>query len=191
MQTTGVKSITPFYKNRLRELEENTMQVANIEINTQTEDIVLTPKGHAHILAELDRLVTVDRPEVSERIRDAKDFGDLQENAEYEAAKNAQAFIEGRIQELKWILSMAREIEDGEITTDVVGLGSLVTLRDIEFDEDWTFTLVSPYEANPEKHAISDQSPIGMAIKGHEAGERIEVKTPGGVTPYEILAITK
>jgi transcription elongation factor GreA len=167
------------------------MQVISNIIDTQTEDIILTPKGHAHILTELDRLVTIDRPEVSQRIRDAKDFGDLQENAEYEAAKNAQAFIEGRIQELKWILSMARELQEGEITTDVVGLGSLVTLRDIEFEEDWTFTLVSPFEANPEKHAISDQSPIGMGIKGHGVGETIEIKTPGGVTPYEILAISK
>ena len=155
------------------------------------EDIVLTPSGRKHIEEQLQKLVTVDRHEVAERIRDAKDYGELTENAEYEAAKNAQAFVEGRIMDLKRILSGARTLNEDEVQTDKVGLGTVVTVRDLDFGDEWTMALVSPYEADPDKDRISDMSPVGKALTGHKVGETVKVKTPGGVTSYEVVKIGK
>jgi len=155
------------------------------------EVILLTRSGRQHIEDELHRLVTVDRHEVANRIRDAKDYGDLTENAEYEAAKNAQAFVEGRILDLKRILGSSRTLTDAEVPTDRVGLGSNVTVRDLDYGDEWTMTLVSPYEADPDKDRISDLSPVGKALMKHKVGDIVEVKTPGGVTSYEIIQIGK
>lgn len=155
------------------------------------EEIVLTAEGLRVIEDELDRLVRVERHEVAERIRDAKDYGELTENAEYESAKNAQAFIEGRILELKRIVSGARVLGVDEIRTDAVGLGSKVTVRDLSFDEEFTITLVSPFEADPDKDRISDVSPIGKALMGHSAGDTVQVAAPGGELKLEILKIEK
>jgi transcription elongation factor GreA len=157
----------------------------------QEDEIVLTASGLESIEEELRRLVTVERPEVANRIRDAKDYGDLTENAEYEAAKNAQAFVEGRILDLKRILASARVLNDEDVRTDVVSIGSTVTVRDLEFGDDWTLTLVSPYEADPDKDRISDLSPVGKALLGHQVGEKVTVQTPGGTTQYEIASISK
>ncbi len=155
------------------------------------DDILLTPSGRERIENELHRLVTVDRHEVADRIRDAKDFGELTENSEYEAAKNAQAFVEGRIADLKRILGSSRTLDDAEVPTDFVGLGSQVTVLDSDFGDQWTLRLVSPYEADPDKDRISDLSPVGKALISHRVGDSITVKTPGGTTHYEIVEITK
>lgn len=163
------------------------MQVMEI----MEEDIVLTHNGRRNIEEELERLVTVDRHEVANRIRDAKDFGELTENAEYEAAKNAQAFVEGRILDLKRILGSSRTLQDDEVRTDEVGLGSVVTVRDQDYGDEWTMTLVSAYEADPDKDRISDLSPVGKALMHHRVGDVVQVKTPGGVTGYEIVKIGK
>lgn len=154
-------------------------------------DIVLTQGGRANIENELNRLVTVDRHEVADRIRDAKDYGDLNENSEYEAAKNAQAFVEGRILDLKSILSRARLLNEAEVPTDRVGIGSQVTVRDLDFGDEWTMTLVSPFEADPDKERISHQSPIGQALMQKGVGTKVQVKTPGGTSQYEIIQIAK
>lgn len=156
-----------------------------------TADIVLTASGRRRIETELERLVTVERHEVADRIREAKSFGDLTENAEYESAKTAQAFVEGRILDLKRILANARTLHEDEVPTDKVGLGSMVTVRDLDYGDEWTITLVSPFEADPDKDRISDHSPVGMSLVGHGVGDEIEVKTPGGVTHYEIIQIGK
>jgi len=156
-----------------------------------TDEIVLTLQGRHRIESELDKLVKVDRHEVADRIRDAVGFGDLSENAEYEAAKNAQAFVEGRIIDLKRILSNTRVLREDEVSTDRVGLGAMVTVRDLDYGDEWTLTLVSPYEADPDKDRISDHAPVGRALVGHCVGETVEVKTPGGVTHYEIIQIGK
>jgi transcription elongation factor GreA len=156
-----------------------------------TEDIVLTSAGQRRIEDELDRLLTVDRHEVTDRIRDAVTFGDLAENAEYEAAKTAQAFVEGRILDLKRILANARTLNDEEVPTDNVGLGSVVTVRDLDYGDEWTLTLVSAFEADPDNDRISDQSPIGRALMGRHIEEQVEVKTPGGIAHYEIINIGK
>lgn len=160
-------------------------------MDAMEEDIVLTLSGRRHIEEELERLVTVERHEVANRIRDAKDYGDLTENAEYEAAKNAQAFIEGRILDLKRILGSSRTLSETDVPTDKVGLGSLVTVRDEDYGDEWTMTLVSAYEADPDKERISDLSPVGKSLMGHKVGDVVQVKTPGGVTTYEIVQIGK
>ncbi len=155
------------------------------------DEFVLTRDGFLRIEAELDRLVRVERHEVAERIRDAKDYGELTENAEYEAAKNAQAFIEGRILDLKKILSSARVLDEAEIRTDVIGLGTHVTVRDLSYDEEFSLTLVSAFEADPDRDRISDLSPIGRALKGRSAGEIVSVSAPGGEMRLEILDVGK
>jgi transcription elongation factor GreA len=155
------------------------------------EDIVLTSKGRKQIEDQLERLVKVERHEVAERIRDAKDYGELTENSEYEAAKNAQAFVEGRILDLKRILSSARTLTEADIPTDRVGLGTQVTVRDLDYGDDWTMTLVSPYVADPDQDLISDLSPVGKALMGRHVGDVVAVKTPGGSTTYEVISIGK
>lgn len=162
-----------------------------MQVMEQEEEIVLTHSGLKNIEAELERLVTVDRHEVANRIRDAKDYGDLTENAEYEAAKNAQAFVEGRIMDLKRILASARILTETEVPTDKIGLGTQLTVRDLDYGDEWTMTMVSPYEADPDKDRISFQSPVGKALMGRTVGDVVQVKTPGGVTSYEIVQIGK
>ena len=157
----------------------------------QDDEIVLTAQGRQRIEDELDRLVTVDRHEVAARIKDAKDYGELTENAEYEAAKNAQAFVEGRILDLKSILARARQLRVEDIPTDYVGLGTVVTIQDKDFGDDWTVTLVSSFEADPDQDYLSDESPIGKALLKKRVGDTVEVKTPDGIIRYEVTAITK
>ncbi len=160
-------------------------------METQEDEIVLTMQGRQRIEDELDRLVTVDRHEVAARIKDAKDYGELTENAEYEAAKNAQAFVEGRILDLKGILGRARQLRFEDIPTDYVGLGTVVMIQDKDFGDDWTVTLVSSYEADPDKDFLSDESPIGKALLRKRVGDSVEVKTPDGIIHYEVISITK
>lgn len=153
------------------------------------EEIVLTPVGYKELVNELESLRTVERRDVAERIRDAITYGELTENSEYEDAKNAQAFLEGRIEDLKHIMQLARPMEMDEISTDQVGLGSIVTVRDDI--EDWEFTLVTPVEADPSREKISDESPVGEALVGKKVGEAVTVTTPAGKTRYEVVAIRK
>ncbi len=153
------------------------------------EEIVLTPAGYKELADELESLRTTERREVAERIRDAITYGELTENSEYEDAKNAQAFLEGRIEDLKHIMQIARPLDLEEIPTDYVGLGSVVTVNDEE--DDWEFTLVSPVEANPNREKISDESPVGEALLGKKVGDTVTVSTPAGKTKYQIVAIRK
>lgn len=153
------------------------------------EEIVLTPAGYKEIADELESLRTTERRDVAERIRDAITYGELTENSEYEDAKNAQAFLEGRIEDLKHIMQIARPLDPEEIPTDVVGLGSVVTVHDEE--DDWEFTLVSPVEANPNRDKISDESPVGEALVGKKVGDSVSVLTPAGRTRYTVVGIRK
>lgn len=153
------------------------------------EEIVLTPVGYKELADELESLRTTERRDVAERIRDAITYGELTENSEYEDAKNAQAFLEGRIEDLKHIMQIARPLESEEIPTDHVGLGSIVTVNDEE--EDWEFTLVSPVEANPNLDKISDESPVGEALLSKKVGDSVTVSTPAGRMKYRIVAIRK
>ena len=154
------------------------------------EEIVLTPDGYRHLQAELEKLRTTERRDVADRIRDAITYGELTENSEYEDAKNAQAFLEGRIEDLKHILQIARPLDPDEIPTDYVGLGSIVKVQD-ESGDDWEFTLVTPVEADPEQEKISDESPVGEALIGKRVGDAITVTVPAGKIKYEIVSIHK
>jgi transcription elongation factor GreA len=153
--------------------------------------IILTQPGYDKIEKELDHLRTVERHQVADRIRDAKQFGELAENAEYEDAKNEQAFVEGRIQELRRILQNAHILTDEEIPTDTVGVGSIVKVRDLDMDDEWEFTLVGFVESDPDNDKISDESPIGESLLGKSVGDEVSVTVPDGQIRYRIESIRK
>jgi len=154
------------------------------------EEVILTPGGFTELTTEYDRLRTVERREIAERIREAITYGELTENSEYEDAKNQQAFLEGRIEDLRHILQVARVIDDAEVPTDVVGLGSLVTVRE-ETGDEWEFRIVSPIEANPSRDLISDESPLGESLMGKGVGSKVTVIAPDGRQSYDIVGIRK
>ncbi|MDR7417215.1 MAG: transcription elongation factor GreA [Armatimonadota bacterium] len=152
------------------------------------EEIFLTPIGFRKLEEELEYLKTVRRREVAERIRQAKEFGDLSENSEYEDAKNEQAFVEGRIRELETLLRNARVIaENGSNGT--VEIGSRVRLRELGTGEEFEFQIVGSAEADPAQNRISHKSPVGQAVLGRRPGEVVEVQTPGGRAVYEVVQI--
>lgn len=150
----------------------------------------LTKEGFQKLQDELDYLRKVKRQEVANRLHEAMEGGELIENAEYEAAKNEQAFVEGRIQELDVLLASAKIIEEngGKKKSDGVQLGSKVTIKEGNFEAE-TFTIVGMAEANPREGKISNESPIGKAILGHKIGDSVKVETPGGTYTVKILKI--
>lgn len=153
--------------------------------------IVLTRAGKEQIERELERLCTTERREVAERIRESKQFGEFSENAEYEDAKIAQAFVEGRIGDLRRVLQQARVLSDEEIPVSYVGLGSIVTIRDTRTNEDWEVQIVGSVEADPNEDRISDQSPVGLALMDHKVGDTVTVMVPNGKVQYRIMNIRK
>ena len=155
------------------------------------QDVILTREGLQQLEEELENLRTVKRTEVKERLKEAIALGDLSENSEYDDAKNEQAFMEGRILELEKMIRNAKIIEDGEQQNDTITVGSLVTVKDIEFDEITEYRLVGTVEADPMNNRISNESPVGRALLGHKAGEIIDVEVPAGVIQLEIVSISK
>lgn len=153
------------------------------------EQSLLTPAGLRRIEAELEHLVSVRRPEIAEDIRQSRQIGDVSENLEYAAAREAQAQVERRISELRQLLATARILDGSEVDSDRAGLGSVVTLRDLETEEEWEVTLVSSIEADPEQDFISVQCPLGEAILGKSPGEVVVAHTPGGATQYQVLSV--
>ena len=151
--------------------------------------LVLTSTGLKRLEDELRELQTVRRQEVAEHIRQAKDYGDVAENPEYEDAKNEQAFLEGRISELKSVIGSAMIVDEADIPTDQVGIGSQIKVRDLDTEEEWEFTMVGSFEANPEEDLISNESPIGEALFGHKVGDQVEIIIPAGNVRYEVLSI--
>lgn len=147
----------------------------------------ITQQGLEKIKAELKELEEVRRPAVIERIQRARELGDLSENAEYAEAKDEQGFIEGRIAELRRIVTNAVIIEKSS-QSDVVGLGSKIKVHS-EQESEQEFIIVGANEVDPSTGKISDQSPIGRALLGKKNGDMVEVKTPGGVTIFKILNI--
>lgn len=151
--------------------------------------IYLTPEGHEKLEEELAYLRTIGREEVAELIASAKEEGDISENAAYDEAKNQQAFLEGRIQEIRRILNNAVMIDDTEGKSDVVSIGSHVTVVERGYDEAETFRIVGSAEADPSQGLISNESPMGQALLDHQVGDSVSVKTPGGVLSFEIQEI--
>lgn len=154
-------------------------------------EVILTPEGLRRLEEELDNLKTVKRREVAERIKQAIEFGDISENSEYEDAKNEQAFIEGRILTLEKKLRNARVLDESEVATDVVSLGSRVLLKDIDSGDELEFIIVSSMEADPIASKISNESPVGKAIIGAKTGDIVEVEVPAGIVKYQVLKISK
>ncbi|MFD1673632.1 transcription elongation factor GreA [Alicyclobacillus fodiniaquatilis] len=153
------------------------------------KEVLLTPEGLKKLEDELEQLKSVKRREVAERIKLAISYGDISENSEYEDAKNEQAFIEGRIMTLEKMLRNARIIQEDEVATDVVSIGSTVTLKDIEFDEDVTYTIVGSAEADPAQNKISNESPVGRSLLGKNVDSIVEVNVPAGTIQFKILDI--
>lgn len=153
------------------------------------KEIVLTSEGLEKLERELDELKSVHRKEVNDRIRQAKEFGDLSENAEYEDAKQEQAFIEGRILKLEAMIRNARLIDESEYAADEVHLGSIVKIKDVKASASHEFSIVGSAEADPVNQRISNESPLGHALIGHKKGETVDVTTPRGIVKYKIEAI--
>ena len=152
----------------------------------ETQDVFLTEDGRQRALSQLEFLRTIRRAEVAQYLHDAKEAGDVVDNAAYDDAKNEQARLEGRIMELEQLLAKAKSIS--RIDTDLVSLGSVVQLRTND-ERECCYTLVGAFEANPSAGRISNESPVGKALLGHKVGDCIIVSTPGGVKEYTILTI--
>ena len=152
------------------------------------KDVILTPEGLEKLKQEIEHLSTVKRREVAERIKEAREFGDISENSEYDDAKNEQAMLEAQIAQLEERLREARVIEEGELPSDVVVLGSHVTIKSPLGDE--TYQLVGSAEADPDQNRLSNESPIGKAILGRKKGDKVDVTTPGGPIKVTIVEIS-
>ena len=147
--------------------------------------------GYEKLQEEREYLVTVKRKEVAQKLKEARSFGDLSENAEYDEAKNEQAILESRINELELLIANAIVVEDHEVSTDEIGVGSIVKIKDLEFDEIETLQIVGSTESDPDNGKISDESPIGKAALRKKVGDVFEVEAPAGLIKFEVLEITR
>ncbi len=155
------------------------------------KQVILTQEGLDNLKAELENLKTVRRKEVAEKIKVALSFGDLSENSEYDEAKNEQAIMESRILEIEAMLKNVKVIDEDELSTDRIHVGSKIKVHDVSFDETLDYRIVGSSEADPREGRISDESPVGAALLGHKKGQTVTVKTPGGNVKYKILEIYK
>lgn len=155
------------------------------------KEILLTAAGLKNMEEQLEYLKTEKRKEVAEKIKEALSFGDLSENAEYDAAKNEQAEVEEKIIKLENTLKNATLIADDEIDAGVVSIGSKVKIFDKEFDEEVVYTIVGSTEANPREYKISNESPMGKALLGRKVGDEVSVDAPQGTIEIKILEITR
>ncbi len=153
------------------------------------QKIPMTVEGYEKIDAEVKHLKTVERPEVIKAIAEAREHGDLSENAEYHAAKEKQGFIEGRVLELEDILQRADVIDPSKLSGDTVKFGARVTLVDEDTDEERCYRIVGDFEADVKHGKVSISSPISRALIGKSVGDSVEVNTPGGGRSYEIINI--
>ena len=153
------------------------------------KEVILTQDGYKKLQKEIDHLRTEKRREVAERIRVAREFGDIAENAEYDDAKNEQAMLEHKIAQLEERLLSARVITKREISKDAVSVGSHVRLRDMQANKTFEYHIVGSAEANPAENKLSNESPVGKAIIGHKKGDVVEVSAPRGSLKFKILEI--
>lgn len=154
------------------------------------QEVLLTKEGLARLESELEMLKTQKRREVAERIKAARELGDISENSEYDDAKNEQAFIEGRIAALEKTLRRARVVSADQAQDGAVVLGSRVRVRDVELGEEMEYRVVGSAEADPSENRISNESPVGKALMGHREGEVVAVKVPDGTIQLEILQVS-
>ncbi|MCR1934843.1 transcription elongation factor GreA [Clostridium tepidum] len=158
---------------------------------SEAKKYVMTYEGVKKLEEELKYLKTIKRKEITEKIKVALSFGDLSENSEYDEAKNEQAFVEGRIIQLENMLKNASIIDENEVPKDVVSVGSIVKVKDYEFDEEVEYIIVGSAEADPMNNKISNESPVGRGLIGKKVGDVIEIAVPDGVSKYEILEVNR
>jgi transcription elongation factor GreA len=152
-------------------------------------DVIITPEGLVKLKEELGHLQTERRREIAERIKEAREFGDISENAEYEDAKNEQAMLEAKIAQLEERIRAATVVNRDEVTSDVVSVGSIVSVKDEKTGKSQKFTIVGSAEANPAESKLSNESPVGRALMGRKRNEIVKVEVPKG--PARSLKITK
>ena len=155
------------------------------------DEMLLTQEGYDKIVAEHEELVSVRRAEVAERLKEAISYGDLSENAEYDAAKNEQAEVEEKIDKLESMLKRAKIVSEEDMKGDVVSVGLKITVKDLDLAEVETYTLVGATESDPFNGKISNESAVGKAILGHKVGDVVDVEVPDGFIKYEIVNIEK
>ncbi|MDI6772379.1 MAG: transcription elongation factor GreA [bacterium] len=161
----------------------------NARPNNAEKETILTASGLRRLEEELDQLRGPRRKEIAERIKLAKEFGDLSENAEYDDAKNEQAFVEGRILQVEQMLRSARVIDSSAAIGDAVSVGATVRLKDFASGSELRYTIVGSHEADPPLDLISNESPVGQALIGRKKGEIVKVQVPAGEIKYKILEI--
>ena len=157
----------------------------------EKKEILLTQEGYNKLEEEVEFLKTVRRKEVAERIKVAISFGDLSENAEYDEAKNEQAQVEERIMKLENMIRKAVIIDESQIDLNVVTIGSIVKVNDVEFDEEVEYTIVGSAEADPYDGKISNESPVGRALLGKTVGDEVDVQVPDGIAKFNIIEIRR
>jgi transcription elongation factor GreA len=153
------------------------------------KEVILTKEGYEKLKQEIEYLSIDKRREVAERIKQAREFGDIAENAEYDDAKNEQALLEHRISLLEERMRAARVIDKRDVAKDVVSIGSTVRLRDIDANKTFEYRIVGSAESNPAENKLSNESPVGRAILGRKKGEVVEVTAPRGSLKFKILEI--
>jgi transcription elongation factor GreA len=153
------------------------------------KDVILTQSGFEKLKAQIEELETVKRREVADRIKAAREFGDISENSEYDDAKNEQALLEARISRLKEQLRAARVIDTSDIPKDIVSIGSKVKVKYVDDGETGEYEIVGSAEADPAAHKLSNESPVGRAVLGHKKGDVVEVAAPSGSIKLQIVSI--
>jgi len=156
---------------------------------SEAKKYIMTYEGVKKLEKELEILKSVKRKEITEKIKVALGYGDLSENAEYDEAKNEQAFVEGKIVQLENTLKNASIIDESEVSNDVVGVGGMVKVYDFEFDEEVVYQIVGSTEADPMNFKISNESPVGKALLGHKVEEEVVAVVPNGTSKFRIIQI--
>lgn len=151
--------------------------------------LILTATTKRQKEEELNHLRSVERPLVTEQIKRAREYGDLSENFEYQAARQSQAILNGKIAEIEALLERATIVEDPIGGSDKIGIGSIVTVKDLETEDEWEYTIVDATSADPANDRISYSSPVGKALMKRKVGEIVEVAIPAGMAKYEIVAM--
>lgn len=154
-------------------------------------EVILSPEGLKKLELELEHLKSVKRREIAQRIKQARELGGIDENSEYEDAKNEQAFVEGRILTLERILRNARLLDEADIDPERAGIGCRVRVRDLNGGDEVEYTIVGATEADPVEYRISHLSPVGQAIMGNKVGAVVQANVPAGIMRYEILSIQR
>lgn len=155
------------------------------------KSVMLTTEGYQKLVAELEYLSGEKKMEVAEKIKVARSFGDLSENSEYEDAKNEQGILEARIATIEATLKVAVVIDENNISTETIHVGSVVRLENLKLQKEVTYMITGSSEANPKEAKLSDESPIGKALIGHSVGDVVEVETPSGIIGFKVLGISK